>query len=134
MDPWHRVCGVWYGAGAVPDSVTAAVLQSQPMSPCPLGPRGQAGRGCAGTGGAGSRFTRSRECGWWVMDEACPGLCDEIIPSLPAPPAHGRHLSHARADVTLQDPGQGGLTSSSQFFPGTRGFGPLAPGCEQVDL
>lgn len=61
--PRHRVPGVWCGAGAVPDSVTAAVLQSQPMSPCPLGPRGQAGRGCAGTGGAGSRFTRSRRAG-----------------------------------------------------------------------
>lgn len=56
-----------------------------------------------------------------VMDEACPGLRAEIILSLPA---RGRHLSRARADVTLQDPGQGGLTALPGFSQGQGALGP----------
>lgn len=59
--------------------------------------------------------------GQWVMDEARPGLCAEIIPSLPA---RSRHLSCARADVTLQDPSQGGLTALPGFSQGQGALGP----------
>lgn len=58
------------------------------------------------------------------MDEACPSPCTEIIPSLPAPPARGRHLSHARADVILQDPSQGGLAPPHGFSQGQGALGP----------
>lgn len=58
------------------------------------------------------------------MDEERPSLRAEIILSLPAPPARGRHLSRARADVTLQDPGQGGLASPPAFSQGQGASGP----------
>lgn len=74
--------------------------------------------GCAGTGGARAPVHTLPADGRWVMDKARLSLRAEIIPSLPAPPARGRHLSHARADVTLQDPGQGGLAAPPGFSQG----------------
>jgi len=118
MDPQCSTSGGWYGAGGVPDSATAAMPQSQPMSPCPLGPRRQAGDGVWWQRGARAPVHTLPPGGRWVMDEACPSLRAEIIPSLPAPPARGRHLSHTRADVTPQDPSQGGLAAPSSFSQG----------------
>lgn len=67
------------------------------------------------------------------MNKTCPSLRTEIIPSLPAPLAHGRHLSHSRADVTPKTPAKEASLLCTAF-PRTGGFRPLALGCKQVDL
>lgn len=54
----------------------------------------------------------------WMMDKACPSLRTKIIPSPPAPLAHGQHLSPTRADITPQDPSQGGLAAPPGFSQG----------------
>lgn len=81
MEPWHSTSGGWCEAGAVPDGVTAAVLWSQQLSCRLLGPgRGQG----VLAGGVWAPVHTLPAGGQWVMDEACPGLRAEIIPSLPA--------------------------------------------------
>lgn len=120
-DPQHSLPRGWCGAEAVPDSVAAAALQSQTASPCPLGLRQQAGARVRQHQGTGAY---SHAPGRRMVGDG-RGICTQIIPSLPAPPARVRHLSQARADVTLQDPSRGVLTAPPSFFQGQGDLGPL---------